>query len=73
MSVAKMRRLLIDPICERAAYIVAPLSNLQRQPAIIEGKNYLATIRLLIGHPENFTLASGQVAHAPQGRQIDRA
>jgi hypothetical protein len=39
MSVAKMRRLLIDPICERAAYIVAPLSNLQRQPAIIEGKN----------------------------------
>jgi len=65
--------LLINPICERAINIVAPLSHLQRQPAIFEGKNYPATIRFLIGHQEIFTLASEQVVNVSQGRQIDCA
>jgi hypothetical protein len=71
MSVLEMKRLLINPICERVTLIVAPLSHLQRRPAILEAKNYPATIRFLIGHQENFTLASEQVVEAPQGIQID--
>ena len=66
-----MKRLLINPICERATHIVDPLSHLQRRPAIFEAKNHPATIRFLIGHQENFTLASEQVVKASQGIQID--
>jgi hypothetical protein len=66
-----MKRFLINPICERATNIVDPLSHLQRQPAILEGKNHPAIIRFLIGHQGNLTLASEQVVQASQGIQID--
>jgi hypothetical protein len=66
-----MKRFLINPICERATNIVDPLSRIQRRPAIFERKNYPATIRFLIGHQQNFTLASEQVVQASQGILID--
>ncbi|MGA2403269.1 MAG: hypothetical protein ABSG91_16435 [Syntrophobacteraceae bacterium] len=44
MSVLEMKRLLINPICEQVTNIVDPLSHLQRQPAIFEGKKHLVTM-----------------------------
>ena len=50
MTVSAMRRLLIDPICERATYIVASLANATSQIGVPACRIFRSTPTIFPNH-----------------------